>query len=436
MKKNLKYFRIFNAFLMVISWTSLSGAESLEDAWKISMDADHRLESARESSAAAEENLSAAKSLRLPSLKGEAAYTKLDEIPEAEIAMPFFPSMNAPLLSDESVFTSSVSVSLPVFTSGRISNAIDSAEYAAEAAKSDQLKTGSDIKLEVAEAYISVLRAEKAVRTAASNVNSLNAHSRDVRNFFDKGLVAKNDVLAVNVALADARQTELQTSNRLDMARAAYNRLMGRSLSRAVCLDDISAENIAVMPEKNCEAMTREALEKRSEIRGLSHQAKAYGYNADSIRASALPQVMASGSFYHFDKTPLEEENIWAASLGVRWDVFDGGVTIHRARAEERKRAAFESRKNDAVSLIGLQVRQAWLNVQESVKRMKVAADALDQAEENLRVAKNRYIQEIGSNTEVLDAETLRVKSLMNRLNSIYDAVLADIRLKRAVGNL
>ena len=61
---------------------------------------------------------------------------------------------------------------------------------------------------------------------------------------------------------------------------------------------------------------------------------------------------------------------------------------------------------------------------------------AIDQAEENVRVVQDQYEKGQGTNTEVLDAETLRTLSHSNCFNAVYDAVLAVFRLRRAVGTL
>ena len=86
--------------------------------------------------------------------------------------------------------------------------------------------------------------------------------------------------------------------------------------------------------------------------------------------------------------------------------------------------------------MIALQVRQAWLDLDETLKRIQVTHDALAQAEENLRVTSDRYREGVGTNTEVLDAETLRTRSHSNYYNAVYDAVLARIRLQYAAGEL
>ena len=98
--------------------------------------------------------------------------------------------------------------------------------------------------------------------------------------------------------------------------------------------------------------------------------------------------------------------------------------------ALEERAAAQISQRDDLASQIKLQVRSAWLTGQETLRRIPVARAAISQAEENLRVARGRYIQQRGTNTEVIDAETSRVQSYDNYYNALYDALLADFELR------
>jgi outer membrane protein TolC len=86
--------------------------------------------------------------------------------------------------------------------------------------------------------------------------------------------------------------------------------------------------------------------------------------------------------------------------------------------------------------MIALQVRQAWLGVEETRQRVEVTAESVEQAEENLRIARELYGAGLGTQTQLLEAETLRVRALTNRDNATLDAGLARLRLARAVGSL
>ncbi len=87
-------------------------------------------------------------------------------------------------------------------------------------------------------------------------------------------------------------------------------------------------------------------------------------------------------------------------------------------------------------SLIELEVRREWLAVDEAAQRFATTATATGQADENLRVARDRYRNGVGTHTEVLDAEALRSLTDYNHLNALYDHHLARLRLRKAVGEL
>ena len=61
---------------------------------------------------------------------------------------------------------------------------------------------------------------------------------------------------------------------------------------------------------------------------------------------------------------------------------------------------------------------------------------AAEQADENLRIARERYTAGLGTQTQLLQAESLRVQALRNRDDASLDAGLAQLRLARAVGAL
>src|SRR5690606_41108094 len=125
-----------------------------------------------------------------------------------------------------------------------------------------------------------------------------------------------------------------------------------------------------------------------------------------------------------------------AVGVDLQWSAFDGGRARHRASALSLESQALERQRDDLESLIALEVRQAWLTRDETERRVAVTLRALEQAEENLRVARDRYRNGEGTNTEVLDAEVDRTTSLDNFNAARHDAALARYRLAYASGVL
>jgi outer membrane protein TolC len=407
-----------------------AAAESLQQAWDTALGVDRGLKASRESSAAATSLLEAAKSARLPNVALEAGYTALGETPAARVDF-FGQSLQMPLAQKDSAAYRAMAT-LPLYTGGRITRGIDAATAGMDAARLGETADAQNLKLRVADAYVSVSRAGRMLKVAESHVTSLEAHARDVGNLHEQGMVAKSDLLSVRVALADARQRQLQVANGLDLARAAYNRLLGRPLDQPVALDDLSPETA----QEPLPALSERALTQRSELAALARQIEAMRHQAAAVRGETAPQVALSGGYGYQENRYQVHQGQWMVTLGVKWNLFDGGVAGHRASAVERQATALTEQRDELASVIALQVRQTWLDVEETRKRLIVTQSAIAQAEENLLVARDRYANGLSTHTEVLDAETLRTGSESNHANALSDAALAGLRLKRATGDL
>ena len=426
------YIKTIPLILSVLFSVNTANAETIQKAWETAVKNDKTISESRQLRLSSGEEISAAKARHLPSLTGKISYNVLDESPSTAIEIYPMNSIEIPFMEDNKYSVSELNLTIPVFTSGRISNGVNAAESVFAASKANEEKIIKDIKLNVAKYYVSVLRVQKNVEALKTHVLSLEGHFKDVKNLFENQIVPKNDLLSVEVALADAKQNLLKGENKLDIAKSAYNRLLGRKLDTPVDLEKIKFTK--ELPE--IEKLNLQALQKREELIILKERQKALGFRAKAVKAEVMPQVALQGSFYNVTNTVLEDQQIWQASIGLSWNLFDGGMTRHKALAVQKKELAAGERKKEVQSIICLQIRQAWLDLKEASLRIKVTETALKQSLENLNVTKNRYKQEIGTNTEVLDAETLRTKTLTNHSNAVYDAVMADFRLNRAAGSI
>jgi outer membrane protein len=412
----------------------VASAETLTDAWALALQQDHSLAAARHQAEAASFEAQAARAQRWPTVAVGGSYTQLDDSPAFDFAFTGLALTPPELFEDDKYVMGSATLTIPLFTSGRISSSIAAAEAHERGVGAQVTAATADVKLAVADSYVEVLRARKAHGVASSNVQTLEALTRDTTSMFDRELVPKNELLAVQVALADARQNELRAANAAEVAAAAYNRHLGAPLDRPVEL----SETLAVPEElsQDLPALVEQAKSRRTELAAFDAQAEAYGQLARTERSRVLPQVALSGGYQYLENQFLDDETVGMAGIGVQWALFDGGQSRKRAAALDRNRRATEQQRADASSQIELQVRQAYLGIQESRQRVLVTAQAAEQADENLRIARERYTSGLGTQTQLLEAETLRVRALKNRDDATLDAGLAQLRLARAVGAL
>jgi outer membrane protein TolC len=406
----------------------IRSSETLEDAWRIALQNDERVKAGGWNVAAANQNRAAAYAEGRPSVTVGADCLALSE--PISLAPPVVVG-TVPVVG-QGTLGFYATVSQPLYTAGRIDSEIAASAAEVSVNRSQLARTRLDIKMAVAETYVAVLRGRQVVEVTRSKVTSLKSHVQDVENRFQVDKASRNELLAAQVALADAQQQELRAENTLEMVYAAYNRSLGRNLTDAVNI----VELVDNEDPPSVEELTRSALWLRPEIAEITAQATALREQAAAACSKNSPQVALRGGFVYQGDKYIEPNGIAGVALTAEWNLFDSGRAGHQATALSQKAEALMRMRKDAESAIALEVRQKWLEVQTAKQQIAFAKLAITQADENLRVVRDRYVQRLGNNTEVLDAETLRAQAYMNLHNSFYEAQLARLRLRRATGSL
>ena len=412
----------------------IAHAESLNDAWAMAMNADGTLAAARSEREAAESDHTAAARQRWPSVDLTGGYTEYQHAPNLDISTPAG-QLKARIWRNDGYAMAGADVSVPLCTSGRISGGIAAAAAGVRGAGAQETRGAADLKLAVTEAYIAVFRARKALQVADSNVTSLSAHADDVQAMYDKESAPRSDLLAAQVSLANATQQRLRATNAVHLATAGYNRWVGQPLDRAPDLDEPSTLAAAAAADSLDQLVTI-ALELRPELAAISAQQESLEQTARAERAQSLPQIALHAGYNHLDNQILDRENFASIGIGFQWRLFDSGQLAARTSALHSHARAAALRVADLNYVITLEVETAFYNRDEALARVRVAAGAVAQAEENIRIAKELYRSGLGTNNQVLDAESLRVIANTNRDDATFDVILAQYRLRRAAGEI
>jgi outer membrane protein TolC len=411
-------------------------AETLEDAWRLALEHDQALAAKAADLAAAREGERAANAARWPTLQANGGYARFSTAPAFDLAGPTVSFQSAPLFDQDDFVNGGVQLSLPLYAGGQISASIDAARRAVAGAEADQRGTLAAVKLEVANSYVAVLRARRALRAAESSVASLTAHASDVDQMVERDLVPTSDLLAARVALANAEQARVSADNAVQIAYAAYNRRIGEPLARAPDLDERLQADASLAATPAVETLIEHALASRSELKGLAAQAEALEFQSRVERGALRPQLALTGQYSYLENEFLDRQDFSMVGVGVRWSLFDGGQARHRAAALHNASRAARHRMSDLRSRIELEVRKAWLDVQAARARISASREAVAQAVENLRMSRELYAADLGTNTQVLDAVSLQVTATNNHDDAVLDESLALVRLAHAVGGI
>ena len=333
---------------------------------------------------------------------------------------------------DRNFVTTATSVTVPIYLGGRVEALAQEAEALAQAIEAGEEVDLQRIKLETAEAFFLALRTRSLRQVAIEAVEAAQSHLDDAERMERVGLVTKNVSLAARVAYSEAKQTELRVATAQSMAETAYNRILWRPLDAPVVLSD----DDSIEPLEDVEALMDAAVANRGELKALSAEGRAYQAQVKVARADVRPQIAAVGAYSYVENSHMTSNNNATAAVGVTWTPFDGGTSRARQEAARQNAMAAARMREEAASSIRMQVRQAWLLQKEARERVEIARIAVEQAEENYRVATRGFQEGTLNHTEALDATTMLTAAKSSYTNAKYDAILATERLKSAVGTL
>lgn len=390
---------------------------------------------------AADAGVRGARAQRWPQVDLLASYTRSSNVPELTLISPGPPPTRQtvfPNLPDN--YRTRAGLTLPLYTGGRIEGGIDAARAQQEAARQDLAGATADLGLETESAYWSLVTARESARVLRETIASYDTHLKDAQNRFDLGLAARNDLLAVQVERDRAELARLQADNQAEVVNANLVRLTGLPPdARVVPTEPIASGAQAEEPE-GAEALVTAALRARPEVAAQRARLSAAEAQAHILRADSLPQAGISGGYDlarpNTRILPLVDEwnGTWSLGVSISVTAFDGGRTraaVARARAQAE---AARHQLRDFEQRIRLEVTSRRLDLSTAGAALRVADRNLLAAQESVKVESDRYREGVGASSDLLDAETRRLRAGLDLTRAATEIALARAGLDRAVG--
>ncbi len=259
---------------------------------------------------------------------------------------------------------------------------------------------------------------------------------RDARLLEQAGLGTRFDVLQAEVELANAQQrltraeADQQTASRQLAQTLGVGQQVGLSAK-----DEIKEAGIWNL---NLEETIVLAFKNRAELEQTLVQREINEQERQIALSSIRPQLSAFVSYDFLDDFEDEVSITDGYSLGarVRWNIFDGGAAVARAQQREKDIEINETQFANQRNQIRLQVEQAYFDLTANQNNIKTAQIAITQAEESLRLARLRFQAGVGTQTDVINAQSALTTARGNLLTAVIQYNQSLNQLQRAVTNL
>lgn len=330
-------------------------------------------------------------------------------------------------------FGNQFAVTVPIYSAARDA-AVEAARYTREgkgAALEAQYQTS---KLQAAKDYYGLIMNRNKVDIAQQSVRDYDAHLTNVNQQYAVGIVAKSDVLASKTSLAEAQTNLVSTKNAADIAESTLNKYIGLPVATKV---ETADRELGYAPYNvTLEQARAYAMLHRAELVEAAMAVKQAEENVNKAKAGHLPSVdgSLSKSWGGDSWSGTGDSNSWTIGAGVTWSIWDGGATNESIKVQKANLEAAKEANLEQIDAVALQVHQAYLDMKAAEQTINSTRVAVEQGQENFRIATLRYRAGVGINLDVLDAETKLSTARNNYVNALYNYNIAVATLEQAMG--
>jgi outer membrane protein TolC len=283
--------------------------------------------------------------------------------------------------------------------------------------------------------YFAVLLTQEGLRVAEEAVKSAEADLKRAETVRAAGLSTDADVLSIRVHLAAMKEQHVQRRAELEVAEAGLNEALGVALDAKQSLSTKLVPVTAGTGE--IAAYEANAVKERYDARQTELGLQLAEKQAAQAKAAYLPRISLRGALEaDRGKFVTQGGSNWFAGVNLEWNLFNGFSDKHRIQEATHMATATRSQIEQVKTGAKLQVRKAYSEVHAATERIELARAAVDQAEESLRITRNRYEGGLSTVTDLLRNQVAVLESRLRRLMAVHDQRVAAVMLELAAGTL
>jgi outer membrane protein len=325
-----------------------------------------------------------------------------------------------------------IGVSQLITDFGRTSKLSDSARLRADAQERNVATTRAQVRLQVQQAYYSVLAAKAVMKVAQARVGMQEVTLRQVQALAKSNLRSTLDVSFAEVALSESQLAFYQAENTSKGSRAVLEAAIGADSDEPFDVADVGLPGPVPDDEH---VLVTEALKNRPDLsvaRLAESAARSFVEAEKKLRYPVINLLAVVGA------TPIRQEDLSSkySSAGVNISIpfLNGGLFAAR-RAEAEFRALGAGKDAEALSIqIAASVRVAWLEADTAWRRLDVTARLVDQATRALRLANARYDIGLSGILELTQAQLAQTSAQIAAANAKYDYLTRKANLNYSIG--
>ena len=370
-----------------------------------------------------------------PSIKLEGSYSRALR-PQSTIT-----SMGSFRFSLDNATSASAEASLLLWKGGAVSAGINMGKMYSQSGYLQLKETQNNIKNMVSTLCYGIVLSHAVAQVEQMNLDISKDHLKEIQLKYKQGLASDLDVLTQQVKVANSEPSLIKALNNYDLGLLQLRRLLNKDPEEPLYLTWEIGE---VLDTKTPELGELYAMaeEGRPEIVISALNVKIAEEQIKIARADHFGEVSAFINAKHTGSSdsviiPTSSDNSsygTNAGLKISIPLFEG---FRVSSVVKQKQLAYEQavlQDQDAKRNVRIAVKTAWLNLQESRKRIGATQDTIAQAMKNLERTTLRYRNGLASRLDLDDSALALHDAQVQYVQAVHDALTAIADLNYAVG--
>ena len=327
-----------------------------------------------------------------------------------------------------------------LWTGGKIKNTKEFGRLQAESAAYQLKHTKSLVAKSVINYCYTIIYASALVHVEETYLDVANQHLYQTKERYKKGLSSDLDVLTQQVRVDNIVPQLLQARKNVELATLHLRQILNKDPESPIFLTWTEKDLILPYNTNTLQQLYDMAYGKRPELIVSKLAADIAETNLKIAKSDHYPNLSAYGNYGYFaytkDGVPDKNHYYWGSNVGIQLSmtIFHGFSISSQIKQKEKyyedAQASYENLKKN----IRIQVKEAWLNLEEAKKRIEATKGVVERAQENLNSKMLRYENGLISQLELNDAISDLNESSLTYVQAVYDAHIALSDLNFAVG--
>ena len=281
-------------------------------------------------------------------------------------------------------------------------------------------------------AYYSVLLAEQVLTMTKASLTNAEDNLRNVKILNTQGIVSDYDLIRAEVQVENVRPMVLEAERNVAVSLNGFKMALGLPAMEKIGITG----NLEFTPADSSLVENPDLVEQNASLRALDYQKEIADKLITVNRSEYLPTISAFGNYqWQAQKNTLNigpSDLIKTSQVGVslNLNLFNGFQTTARVGQARSDLHKVQEQASQLREVLKTQVQSILLRLQEAERRIRSQQRTVELAEKSFKIATTRYKTGSGTQLEVNDADVSLLRARLNRVQAIYDYLVAKSELE------